>query len=183
MWQHWTQWAHCAAFSLSVFKTSSFHYRPLVAPSFPLFIFIFSVSSKFKSTTWSTLPFSQEDTRHSLQLTSLIRTHLLWFWPIRIRQERTLLGSHPILKILVFSSEPFIFSSIRRALFYFASSAVNENPIGALQSFTVDNSGVLTMVDTVSSGGDGPPFANPLSTGEVTAMNVSSDFFEHICSQ
>ncbi|KAL0958798.1 hypothetical protein HGRIS_014118 [Hohenbuehelia grisea] len=53
--------------------------------------------------------------------------------------------------------------------------AVNEiTPVGALQSFTVDSEGALTLVDTVSSGGNGPTFTNPLSTGEVSAMNFGS---------
>lgn len=42
-----------------------------------------------------------------------------------------------------------------------------------LQSFEVDSEGGLTLVDTVMSGGNGPTFAGVLSTGEVTAMNVS----------
>ncbi|KAF8811102.1 hypothetical protein BYT27DRAFT_7184481 [Phlegmacium glaucopus] len=52
--------------------------------------------------------------------------------------------------------------------------AVNENPTGNLQSFIVDSNGGLTLVDTVSTGGNGPTFTNPLSTGEVTAMNFGS---------
>jgi len=52
--------------------------------------------------------------------------------------------------------------------------AVNENPTGDLQSFIVDDTGGLTLVDTVSTGGNGPTFTNPLSTGEVTAMNFGS---------
>ncbi|KAH9475848.1 hypothetical protein JR316_0011408 [Psilocybe cubensis] len=53
--------------------------------------------------------------------------------------------------------------------------AVNEiGPIGSLQSFLVNADGGLTLVDTVSSGGNGPTFTNPLSTGEVTAMNFGS---------
>lgn len=53
-------------------------------------------------------------------------------------------------------------------------SAVNEvQAIGSLQSFTVDSAGGLTLVDTVSTGGIGPTFTSPLSTGEVTGMNVS----------
>ena len=47
------------------------------------------------------------------------------------------------------------------------------SPVGNLQSFSVGPDGGLTLVDTVSSGGNGPTFTNPLSTGEVTAMNVS----------
>ena len=53
-------------------------------------------------------------------------------------------------------------------------SAVNEiSPVGNLQSFLVDSDGGITLVDTVQTGGSGPTFTNPLSTGEVTAMNVS----------
>jgi len=53
--------------------------------------------------------------------------------------------------------------------------AVNEiEPVGNLQSFVVGSDGALTLVDTVSSGGSGPTFSNPLSTGEVTAMNFGS---------
>ncbi|KAJ8490029.1 hypothetical protein ONZ45_g13352 [Pleurotus djamor] len=53
--------------------------------------------------------------------------------------------------------------------------AVNEaSPVGALQSFEVDAEGGLTLVDEVTSGGNGPTFTNPLSTGEVTAMNFGS---------
>jgi hypothetical protein len=51
--------------------------------------------------------------------------------------------------------------------------AVNElNPGGDLQSFTVDAEGKLTLVDTVTTGGNGPTFTVMLSTGEVTGMNV-----------
>lgn len=54
-------------------------------------------------------------------------------------------------------------------------SATNEiSPVGNLQSFLVDADGGLTLVDTVATGGSGPTFTNPLSTGEVSAMNVSS---------
>jgi len=53
--------------------------------------------------------------------------------------------------------------------------AVNEiGPIGSLQSFTVDEAGSLTLVDTVTTGGNGPTFTNPLTTGEVSAMNFGS---------
>jgi len=53
--------------------------------------------------------------------------------------------------------------------------AVNEiQPVGNLQSFLVGSDGGLTLVDTVSTGGSGPTFTNPLSTGEVTAMNFGS---------
>lgn len=54
-------------------------------------------------------------------------------------------------------------------------SATNEiGPIGNLQSFSVNADGSLTLVDTVATGGNGPTFTNPLSTGEVSAMNVST---------
>ncbi|KAF8984491.1 Lactonase, 7-bladed beta-propeller-domain-containing protein [Cyathus striatus] len=53
--------------------------------------------------------------------------------------------------------------------------AVNEvSPVGSLQSFSVSEDGSLTLVDTVTSGGNGPTFTNPLSTGEVSAMNFGS---------
>ncbi|KAF8960703.1 Lactonase, 7-bladed beta-propeller-domain-containing protein [Flammula alnicola] len=53
--------------------------------------------------------------------------------------------------------------------------AVNEvSPVGNLQSFIVDAVGGLKLVDTVSTGGSGPTFTNPLSTGEVSAMNFGS---------
>ncbi|PPQ69707.1 hypothetical protein CVT25_012970 [Psilocybe cyanescens] len=53
--------------------------------------------------------------------------------------------------------------------------AVNEiAPVGNLQSFLVDADGGISLVDTVSTGGNGPTFTNPLSTGEVTAMNFGS---------
>src|SRR5882724_5327442 len=54
------------------------------------------------------------------------------------------------------------------------SSAVNEietNP-GALQSFVVGSSGTLSpSVDTVSTGGAGPPFVNPLSSAHIAVVN------------
>jgi len=51
---------------------------------------------------------------------------------------------------------------------------VNElSPVGNLQSFLVDAEGGLTLVDTVTSNGNGPTFTSVLSTGEVSAMNVS----------
>ncbi|EAU83139.2 hypothetical protein CC1G_07821 [Coprinopsis cinerea okayama7 len=53
--------------------------------------------------------------------------------------------------------------------------AVNEiGPVGNLQSFLVDSQGGLTLVDTVATGGNGPTFTNPLTTGEVSAMNFGS---------
>ncbi len=53
-------------------------------------------------------------------------------------------------------------------------SATNENTDGALQSFFVKQDGSLTAaIGQTSSGGNGPAFAVPLSTGEVAVMNVS----------
>ncbi|ESK95856.1 hypothetical protein Moror_12354 [Moniliophthora roreri MCA 2997] len=53
--------------------------------------------------------------------------------------------------------------------------AVNEiSPVGNLQSLSVAEDGSVTVVDTVSTGGNGPTFTNPLSTGEVSAMNFGS---------
>ncbi|KAK0186474.1 Lactonase, 7-bladed beta-propeller-domain-containing protein [Armillaria mellea] len=53
--------------------------------------------------------------------------------------------------------------------------AVNEiQPVGNLQSFSVGDAGLLSLVDTVTTGGNGPTFTNPLSTGEVTGMNFGS---------
>jgi hypothetical protein len=51
-------------------------------------------------------------------------------------------------------------------------SATNEITEGALQSFAVGANGVLSVLDTVSSGGNGPAFAAPISTGQVPIMNV-----------
>ncbi|KAF9269821.1 hypothetical protein L218DRAFT_940052 [Marasmius fiardii PR-910] len=53
--------------------------------------------------------------------------------------------------------------------------AVNEiSPVGNLQSFTVESNGSVTLVDTVSTGGNGPTFTSTLSTGEVSGMNFGS---------
>ncbi|EJF63677.1 putative isomerase YbhE [Dichomitus squalens LYAD-421 SS1] len=53
--------------------------------------------------------------------------------------------------------------------------ATNENTEGGLQSFVIKNDGLLTdALATVSSGGNGPAFAVPLSTGEVAGMNFGS---------
>ena len=53
-------------------------------------------------------------------------------------------------------------------------STVNENDPGSLQSFTVEKNFLLSSaVDTVSSGGDGPAFTTPLTTGQVAIMDVS----------
>lgn len=60
------------------------------------------------------------------------------------------------------------------ALDSFSLSAVNEVQSGALQSFDISSTGVLSNpVDTVSSGGDSPAHVVPLSDGEVAIMNVS----------
>ncbi|KAI0653934.1 putative isomerase YbhE [Cubamyces menziesii] len=53
--------------------------------------------------------------------------------------------------------------------------ATNENTDGALQSFFVKQDGSLTpALGQTSSGGNGPAFAVPLSTGEVAVMNFGS---------
>jgi len=52
--------------------------------------------------------------------------------------------------------------------------ATNENLPGDMQSLKVAEDGTITVVDTVSSAGDGPTFADVLSTGELTAMNFGS---------
>ncbi|KAL1944023.1 hypothetical protein VTO73DRAFT_3841 [Trametes versicolor] len=53
--------------------------------------------------------------------------------------------------------------------------ATNENTEGALQSFFVKQDGSLTAaIGQTSSGGNGPAFAVPLSTGEVAVMNFGS---------
>lgn len=53
--------------------------------------------------------------------------------------------------------------------------ATNElSPVGDLQSFTVGDDGTVTLVDTVSTNGNGPTFSAVLSTGEVTGMNFGS---------
>lgn len=53
--------------------------------------------------------------------------------------------------------------------------AVNENAQGALQSFLVDENGVLSHpFSTVPSGGDSPAFTVALTTGEVAVMNYGS---------
>lgn len=53
--------------------------------------------------------------------------------------------------------------------------AVNEiGPIGDLQSFLISPDGALSLVDTAPTGGNGPTFTNPVSTGEVSAMNFGS---------
>ena len=54
-----------------------------------------------------------------------------------------------------------------------SSSAVNENtPNGAMQFFTVYHEGTISLVDTFSSGGNGPPYCGGLSTGQVAVVNV-----------
>lgn len=58
------------------------------------------------------------------------------------------------------------------------TSATNENvPNGAIQSFTVGPKGALTLVDTFSSGGSGPPYCAGLSTGQVAVANVRVSSF------
>ncbi|KAJ7032565.1 Lactonase, 7-bladed beta-propeller-domain-containing protein [Mycena alexandri] len=53
--------------------------------------------------------------------------------------------------------------------------AVNElGPVGALQAYATSPSGGLTFLNEVSSGGNGPAFCAPLSTGQVAIMNYGS---------
>ncbi|KAJ7618292.1 Lactonase, 7-bladed beta-propeller-domain-containing protein [Mycena polygramma] len=52
--------------------------------------------------------------------------------------------------------------------------ATNENPVGALQSYATSPGGGLVLLDEVSSGGNGPAFCWPLSTGQVAIMNYGS---------
>ncbi|KAF7354367.1 Isomerase YbhE [Mycena venus] len=53
--------------------------------------------------------------------------------------------------------------------------AVNEvGPLGLLQSYATSPGGGLTLLDEVSSGGNGPAFCAPLSTGQVAIMNYGS---------
>lgn len=53
--------------------------------------------------------------------------------------------------------------------------ATNEIDQGALQSFAIAPGGVLSSaIDTVSSGGNGPAFTVPLSSGQVAVMNFGS---------
>lgn len=52
--------------------------------------------------------------------------------------------------------------------------ATNEVDVGLLQSFLVDSQGGLTNIANASSGGNGPAFTAPLSTGEVAIMNFGS---------
>jgi hypothetical protein len=51
---------------------------------------------------------------------------------------------------------------------------VNEvGPLGALQSYATSPGDGLSLLDEVSSGGNGPAFCGALSTGQVAIMNVS----------
>ncbi|KAF8180753.1 hypothetical protein K438DRAFT_1841762 [Mycena galopus ATCC 62051] len=53
--------------------------------------------------------------------------------------------------------------------------AVNEvAPLGALQVYETIPGGGLTLLDEVTSGGDGPTFCAPLTTGQVAIMNYGS---------
>lgn len=52
-------------------------------------------------------------------------------------------------------------------------SAVNEDTVGAMQSFYIQDGGVLSAaLDTVSSGGNGPANSMAMTTGQVAVMNV-----------
>lgn len=53
--------------------------------------------------------------------------------------------------------------------------AVNEVSAGTLQSFTINSNGSLNgPLDQISSGGSGPAFASPLSSGPVVVLNYGS---------
>ncbi|KAF8160257.1 Lactonase, 7-bladed beta-propeller-domain-containing protein [Mycena galopus ATCC 62051] len=53
--------------------------------------------------------------------------------------------------------------------------AVNEvAPLGALQVYETTPGGGLILLDEVTSGGDGPAFCAPLTTGQVAIMNYGS---------
>ncbi|KAJ7225180.1 putative isomerase YbhE [Mycena rebaudengoi] len=53
--------------------------------------------------------------------------------------------------------------------------AVNEvGPLGALQSYATSADGGLSLLDEVSSGGNGPAFCGALSTGQVAIMNYGA---------
>ncbi|KAJ7618055.1 Lactonase, 7-bladed beta-propeller-domain-containing protein [Roridomyces roridus] len=52
--------------------------------------------------------------------------------------------------------------------------AVNEVTPGVLQSYARSPGGGLTLLDQVSSGGSGPAFCAPLSTGQVVILNYGS---------
>ncbi|KAF9235472.1 Lactonase, 7-bladed beta-propeller-domain-containing protein [Melanogaster broomeanus] len=53
--------------------------------------------------------------------------------------------------------------------------ATNQNtPGGALQSFTVGPQGAITLVDTISSGGNDAAYCAGLSTGQVAVVNYGS---------
>jgi hypothetical protein len=52
---------------------------------------------------------------------------------------------------------------------------VNEiGPPDVLQSYATSPGGGLTPLDEVSSGGNGPAFCTPLSTGQIAILNVST---------
>lgn len=87
---------------------------------------------------------------------------------------RTHHGSRFIRPTRVFSSAYHILA-VQHVLFSLLplNSATNENTDGAIQSFVVKSDGLLTdVLATTSTGGNGPAFAIPFSTGEVAAMNV-----------
>ncbi|KAJ7756057.1 putative isomerase YbhE [Mycena maculata] len=53
--------------------------------------------------------------------------------------------------------------------------AVNENaPLGELQAYATSPGGGLILLDEVTSGGNGPAFCTPLSTGQVAILNYGS---------
>ncbi|KAG5645375.1 hypothetical protein DXG03_006328 [Asterophora parasitica] len=82
-------------------------------------------------------------------------------------------GFSQFIATYLFDSDANSLTLVKQSLTGENPSAVNEIPVGILQSFVVGSDGGLTLIDTVSSGGNGPTFTNPLSTGEVSAVNVS----------
>ncbi|KAL0568979.1 hypothetical protein V5O48_012997 [Marasmius crinis-equi] len=53
--------------------------------------------------------------------------------------------------------------------------AVNEvSPVGDLQSLVINTNGSVSVVETISTEGNGPTFTGPLSTGEITGLNFGS---------
>ncbi|EIW75591.1 putative isomerase YbhE [Coniophora puteana RWD-64-598 SS2] len=61
--------------------------------------------------------------------------------------------------------------------------AANEDTPGALQSFVVGDDGALTTVDTIYSGGNGPPYVGPLTTGQIAVADYGSGQASVIATQ
>jgi len=65
----------------------------------------------------------------------------------------------------------WITANANRSVLY----AVNENTVGAVQSFSINSNGTLSgPIDTVDTEGDGPAFCAQLSNGVVATMNYGS---------